>query len=54
MQSGPRRAEPPRKLDLDLGNPLRGPANEDRAQRAADTSYESDEVSCRISLWNLD
>jgi hypothetical protein len=50
MQSGPRRADPPRKLDLDLGNPLRGPAGEDRA-READTSYESDEVSRGSFRW---
>ncbi|KAJ9096227.1 hypothetical protein QFC20_006471 [Naganishia adeliensis] len=43
VATGPRRADPPRRLDLDLGNPLAGPATRDLAQRAADTSYDSDE-----------
>lgn len=41
MTPGPRRAEPPRRLDLDLGEPVRGSA----AARVAGDSYESDEVS---------
>jgi hypothetical protein len=39
MTPGPRRAEPPRRLDLDLGEPVRGPVKD------VGDSYESDEVS---------